>query len=185
MANVDAFCALLKDLNARPIVTEPRAFAIAMVRAGILCGAIGAVMACLDPADRRGNRASIGQILETLKDTTLAHFFATAGRGSTMALHQARKSYDDLRESGSYKRVKRLRDKAVAHTLNTLPPEAGYEDVYKLAEIAEKIVIQLFAACGRGPPEFLGSRLRTAEHAKIFWDTYFWGMSKSRADKAP
>ena len=97
-----------------------------------------------------------------------------------MALQQARKSYADLRENGSYKRVKRLRDKAVAHTLNTSPPEAGYEDVYKLAEIADEIVVQLFAACGRGPPEFLGSRLQTAEHAKIFWDTYFLGMRSSR-----
>ena len=49
MANVDAFCALLNDLNARPIVGKPHAYAIAMVRAGILRGAIGAVMACLDP----------------------------------------------------------------------------------------------------------------------------------------
>jgi len=51
MANVDAFCALLKDLNARnfSIVKEPHVSAIAMVRAAILRSAIGAVMACLDP----------------------------------------------------------------------------------------------------------------------------------------
>ena len=173
---MDAFCALLKDLNARPLVGEPHASAIAMVRAGILRGAIGAVMACVDPPDRRDNRASIGQILDTLKDTTLADFFATPRQGSTMALQEARKWYQDLRANGSYKRVKRLRDKAVAHTLNTSPPEARYEDVYKLAEIAEEIMVQLFAACGHGPPEFLGSRLRTAKHAKIFWDTYFLGI---------
>jgi hypothetical protein len=75
----------------------------------------------------------------------------------------------------------RARNKAVAHTLNTPPPEAGYEDVYKLAEIAEQIVVQLFAACGRGTPEFLDYRVRTVEHAKIFWDTYFLGMRSDQA----
>jgi len=130
---------------------------------------------------KRGNRASVGQILETLKDTTLADFFATDGRGSTTALQQASKSYDDLCESDSYNRVKRLRNKAVAHTLNTLPPEAGYEDVYKLAEIAEDIVGgQLFAGCGRGTPGFLGYRTQTAKHAKFFWDTYFSGMQSGK-----
>lgn len=65
MRNLDAFCALLKDLNARlvadePVIDEPHAYAIRMVRAGILRAAIGTVMACLDPADqRRGNRASV------------------------------------------------------------------------------------------------------------------------------
>jgi hypothetical protein len=99
MANVDAFCAILKDLHARDLaaVREPHAYAICMVRAGILRGAIGTVMACLDPPG--DNRASVGQILKTLNDTTLADFFATAGQGSTAALQQARKSYEDLRES--------------------------------------------------------------------------------------
>jgi hypothetical protein len=96
MANVDACCVLLKDLHERDlsIVKEPHASAIAMVRAGILRGAIGAVMACLDPPG--DNRASVGQILKMLKDTTLADFFATTGQGSRTALSQAQKSYEDL-----------------------------------------------------------------------------------------
>jgi hypothetical protein len=86
MANVDAFCALQKDLNARDqsIVKFPHSAAIHMVRAGILRAAIGTIMACLDPEDWRGNRASIGQILGTLKDTELVDLFAgseaTVGR---------------------------------------------------------------------------------------------------------
>ena len=76
MANVDAFWALLKDLNARDqsIVKFPHSAAIHMVRAGIL-RRDGTIMACLDPEDWRGNRASIGQILGVLKDTELVDLF--------------------------------------------------------------------------------------------------------------
>ena len=76
MSNLVAFCALLKDLNARlvgdePVVQEPHAYAIRMVRAGILRAAIGTVMACLDPADqKRGNRASVGEIFSLLDGVT-------------------------------------------------------------------------------------------------------------------
>ena len=42
--------------------------AITMVRAGLLRAAISTVMACLDPSDRRGNRASVGEILDLLQD---------------------------------------------------------------------------------------------------------------------
>ena len=71
MRNLDAFCALLKDLNARlvagePDVQEPHAYAVRMVRAGILQAAIGTVMACLERSG--GDRASIGEILDLLKD---------------------------------------------------------------------------------------------------------------------
>jgi hypothetical protein len=178
MANVGAFCALLKDLHARNlwIVKEPHVFGIAMVRAGILRGAIGTVMSCLDPPDPRGNRASVGQIFETLKDTALVDYFARAGMGSTAALRRARQSYEDIRKSNAYKRVKRLRDKAVAHTLNTLPPEVDYEDIYQLRDNAEGIVTDLYEACGRGRPGFLATRVLTDEHARIFWDTYFLGI---------
>jgi hypothetical protein len=115
MANVDAFCALLKDLNARDqsIVKFPHSAAIHMVRAGILRAAIGTVIACLDPEDRRGNSASIGQILGMLKDTELVDLFAgseaTHWEATAGALRQARKAYYDLIESPLFKRGKRLR----------------------------------------------------------------------------
>ena len=100
MINVDAFCALLSDLHARdlPNVEKSHGVAIRMVRAGILRAAIGTVMACLDPFDPRGNRASVGQILGTLKDPALANLFAKSGQGSTTALQQARRSYKDLQK---------------------------------------------------------------------------------------
>ena len=99
MRNLDAFCALLKDLNARlvaaePDVEEPHAYAIRMVRAGILRAAIGTVMACLERSG--GDRASVGEILGLLKD------FAT--------LQQLRESYETLRKSLLFKHAKRLRD---------------------------------------------------------------------------
>jgi hypothetical protein len=78
MRNLDAFCVLLKDLNARLIAEKPvveglHANAIRMVRAGILRAALGSVMACLDPTDQnRGNRASVGGILGLLKDAEFA-----------------------------------------------------------------------------------------------------------------
>jgi AbiU2 len=177
MANANAFCALLKDLHERPIVEGPHAHAICRVRAGMLRGAIGTVMACLDPSDWRGNRESIGQILdEMLKDKALAEFFVTAGKGLPTALQQAKKSYEDLSKSGAYKRERRLRDKAIAHTLNTPPPEARYEDLYELVDRAGTIVVELYTACGRGTPQFLAKRGSTAERAKLFWTTYFLGM---------
>jgi AbiU2 len=189
MTNVEAFWALLKDLRARDlsVVKAPHVLAITMVRAGILRAVVGTIMACLDPPDRRGNRASVGQILDTLDDDpTLADLFATDGQGSTTALRQARESYEGLRKSDSFDRVRRLRDKAVAHTLNTPAPEVDDEAIYELCDGAEQIVIDLYAACGRpARPSFLHYRDTTAEHAKIFWDTYFSGMAHQAASPSP
>ena len=47
----------------------PHVSAIYMVRAAILRAAIGTIMSCLDPADRRGNRASVGEIVPQDKST--------------------------------------------------------------------------------------------------------------------
>jgi hypothetical protein len=62
-------------------MTEPHISAITMVRAGILRAAISTVMACLDPADRRGNRASVGQILQMLEDDCVVAVFPGPGTG--------------------------------------------------------------------------------------------------------
>ncbi len=77
IANARAFRALLEDLHARDlsVVSGPHVTAISIVRAGILRAAIGTTMACLDPEDRRGNRASVGQILHMLKNAELVAVF--------------------------------------------------------------------------------------------------------------
>jgi hypothetical protein len=170
--NLDAFCALLKDLNVRlvaekTVVKAPHANVIVMVRAGILRAAIGTVMACLDPAER-GNRASVGGILGLLEGEA--------------ALQQVRESHEGVRKDPLFERVKRLRDD-VAHNLDredagTLTP-VEYRDLFELAERAERIVVQLFTACNRRP-EFVHHLQNTADHAKVFWDTYFLGMQSSR-----
>jgi hypothetical protein len=184
IANAHAFCALLKDLNARDISAEkPHIAAMLMVRAGILRAAIGTIMACLDPKDWRGNRASVGQILDAFKDTALVDYLASAGQGSTAALQQARERYEALQKDELYERGKMVRHEVVAHNLiretgDALTPLA-YGDIYKLADIAESIAIELYAACGRGKPSCLDWRDRSAEQAKVFWDTYFLGMGSA------
>ena len=94
------------------------------------------------------------------------------------ALHRVREFHKSLRKDPLFQRVKRLRDD-VAHNLvrEDVQTPVEYEDVYKLAESAEQIVVELFATCGRGTPEFLDYHGPTAKHARIFWDTYFFGMS--------
>src|ERR1700682_5610991 len=68
VANARAFRATLEVLYGRDlsVVNEPHIAAIAIVRAGTLRAMIGMIMACLDRSDRRGNRASVGQILDML-----------------------------------------------------------------------------------------------------------------------
>jgi hypothetical protein len=182
IANAHAFCALLKDLNARDLSPEkqPHIDAALMVRAGILRAAIGTVIACLDPKDWRDNRASIGQILEALKDTAFVHYLVSARQGSTVALQQAIERYENLRKDGLLERGRQSRHEVVAHNLmretDALTPIA-YDEIYKLADSAERIVIELYAACGRGQPSCLDWRGRTAKQATLFWDTYFLDMA--------
>jgi hypothetical protein len=182
MKNVEAFCALLRDMDRRDLadVGAPHAHAIHMVRAGILRAAIGTVMACLDPKDWRGNRASVGQILDGLEDEMVVGYLASVGLGSTAALQRARESYDHLLSGALFKRSRTLRNVVVAHNLMRETANAtaslASEDIYELAEIAERITVELYAACGRGKPDFLYYRDRTAQVAKVFWDTYFLGM---------
>jgi hypothetical protein len=117
-----AFRALLEDLNARDlsVVRGPHVAAITMVRAGILRSAIGTVMACLDPEDRRGNRASAGQILTMLKDEHLAAFYPAVGAARDAAsatLQRAKDDYKALIDGDLFGRGRRLRNEAVAHLL--------------------------------------------------------------------
>jgi hypothetical protein len=103
MESADAFCAYLKELTAHsvlvpehvlvnPDVAARHVAATRWVHAGIVRAAIGTIMACLD--EKAGNRASVGQIIEALKDKTLVDYFASAGEGSTGALQRARESYE-------------------------------------------------------------------------------------------
>jgi hypothetical protein len=187
MESATAFCAYLRELNAHDVlVTEylvtpsdveaKHVAATRWVHAGIVRAAIGTIMACLDPEDsRRGNRASVGQIIQLLKDETLVDYFASAGQGSTAALQRARGSYEDLVKGDLFDRAKWLRHDVVGHILirDTPTPKVRYEDVYDLRDAAERIVTDLNAACGRQKPK----PAPVAEQAKFFWDTYLLGMA--------
>jgi hypothetical protein len=84
VSNLQAFRSLLEDLNDRTSVDLPpldlsqqQVRAIEMVRAAILRSAISLVVATLDPSDRRGNRASLGEIVKLLSDEALVEFLLT------------------------------------------------------------------------------------------------------------
>ena len=119
VANARAFRALLEDLQARDVsgVQEPHVTAITMVRAGLLRAAISTVMACLDPSDRRGNRASVGQILDLLQDARLAAavFSKSQAAAANEVLERLKRDYDALLNDELLKRGKRLRNDAIAH----------------------------------------------------------------------
>ena len=109
-----------------------------MARAGILRAAIGSVMACLDPTDRRGNRASVGQILEMLRndEAVVAVFPETCQppEPGKAALRKILEAYDGLLQSDLFAQGRRLRNDAIAHVLITAQPTptVSYETVYKL-----------------------------------------------------
>jgi len=152
-----------------------------MVRAGILRSTIGTVMACLDPEDRRGNRASVGQILYMLKDAKVVAVFPAPGTpldAGSAALQEVRRNYEALIEGDLFKRGKRLRNDAVAHKLipDDPTPTVPYDTIYGLHDAAERLVIGLYQVCARGTPRFLGHKAGLADHAQVFWDTYFDGM---------
>jgi AbiU2 len=153
-----------------PDVAARHVAATRWVHAGIVRAAIGTIMACLDPEDSRRNRASVGQIIETLKDQTLVNYFARAGQGSMAALQQARERYEALQKDDLFDRAKWLRNDVVAHILirRTPTPKVNYEDVYDLRDAAEQIVTDLIAPCGRQKPK----RTRVTEQAKFFWDIF-------------
>jgi hypothetical protein len=184
ITNVRAFRALLEDLHGRDlsVVKEPHISAITMVRAGILRSAIGAVMACLDPKDRRGNRASVGQILDMLKDAKLVAAFPETGTPNDVglaALQQVTREYEILIGGDLFERGRRFRNDALAHLLipNEPTPMVTYDTIFALHDAAERMVIGLYQVCDRGKARFPDHHVILVRHAKIFWDTYFAGMA--------
>jgi hypothetical protein len=156
-----AFRALLEDLNGRDlsVVVEPHISSITMVRAGLLRSAMGTVMACLDPEDRRGNRASVGQILTMLKDEHVAVFFPAPGSArdaASAALGQAKEDYKTLVAADLFGRGRRLRNDAIAHLLipDKRTPTVEYEAIYQLHDAAERLVTVLYNITDRGQPDF-------------------------------
>jgi hypothetical protein len=181
VSNARAFRSLLEELHRRDLrsVEEPHVTAIKMVRAAVLRAAIGTTMACLDPSDWRGNRASVGQILEMLKDTGVVAVFPAPGAAQESALEEARHAYSALTEGNLFEHGRRLRNDAVTHVLiqDTPTPDVAYETFYQLHDVAEELVRHLYRVCyRRRQPRFIELKPTLIEHSRIFWNTYFQGI---------
>jgi hypothetical protein len=160
-------------------VTGRQADAVVMVRAAILRSAIGATMAVLDPEDgRRGNRASLGQILQLLKDANVAASLTKRCGPDAPTIQSVGARYAALVRSDRFKRGRRLRNEKVAHVLipDAPTPAVEYADVYALHDEAERLASDLHELCGRAPAHFIAQRRIVEERAKTFWDTYFAGL---------
>jgi hypothetical protein len=186
IVNARAFRALLENLHARDlsVVTGQHVAAISMVRAGILRAAIGSVMACLDPKDSRGNRASVGQILDMLQDEAVVAVFPEAEQAPDLgaaALQEARREYHALLHGDLFEQGRRLRNDAIAHILipHDPTPTVTYETIHALGDAAARLVRNLYQVCYRGRPHFIEEDAELTEHANTFWDTYFRGMRNS------
>jgi hypothetical protein len=184
VSNARAFRALSEDLHARDlsIVKEPHVTAITMVLAGILRSAIGVIMACLDPKDWRGNRASVGQIIDMLKDAKLVAVFPEPGTPKDLgvaALQRVTRDYDALVKGAAFERGRQIRNDAIAHLLipDKRTPEMTYETIFSLHDAAEQLVSDLYEVCDRGRPRYHDHLPTLTEHAKVFWDTYFAGRN--------
>jgi hypothetical protein len=183
VANAAAFRAYLEELHGRDlsVAREPHVAAIHIARAGILRGFIGATMACLDPPDWRGNRASLGQILELLKDSKVAAVFPVRGDpplSGAPLLPVVAQAYEQLRGGELYGDGKRFRNDLIAHLLipDEPTPTVEYKKVYSLHDTTKSLLADLYRVCDCGVPRSPTYEAGFRNHAKIFWDTYWRGM---------
>ena len=183
VTNLQAFRSLVEDLNARidlpPLGVDP----IRMVQASILRSTIALIVAILDSKGR--DRASLGQIVELLKDRTLVEFFLKEhGQSGTDAMSRKLcelcNDYHQIYTAQSFRWVQQLRNVEIGHLLMVAPiPTVRYSDVYTLADEIERQVIALYEGLGMAsPPNFIASTMQAVEHAKLFWQTYFAGRDR-------
>ena len=194
VANLQVFRSLLEDLDARtanylpPLkISRQQKQAIRAVRAAILRSAIALSIAILD--FKRSDRASLGQITELLKDTPLTEFFLKA-RGQAGSVDDAMREklqevcdrYHQIYTSQSFLRVKQLRNAEIGHLLmqKEPTPTGEHSDVFAITDEIERQVITLHEGLGMTPPRFIELKTQTVEQAKLFWDTYFTGVTVIR-----
>lgn len=176
--------ALIEEPTHRVLLSGDVAEAAAMARAAMLRSALGCAMAALDPPDFRDNRASLGQLIRALGDTTVAAELmrpVASGGPPSMTLAALQSEYDAVRGGATYARCRDLRNGAVAHFLLAPPPPAPteYADVFAMQDEAERLTTELFAFCGGRRPRFPQQELRTRDRAKLFWDVFYAGISKA------
>ena len=151
------------------------------MRAAILRSAIALAVAILDSKGR--DRASLGQITELLKDTTLVEFFLKS-RGQGGAANAMRKKlqevcncYQKLYSEQPFQRVQQLRHDEIGHLLKREQPTptSQHPDVFAITDEIERQVVMLHEGLGMQSPQFVPLKKQAVEQAKLFWDTYFAG----------
>ena len=189
-SDLHAYRSLLLELNRRlPIELPPEQVrAISIVRSATLRSAIGLAVAILDPTDRRGNRASLGHVLEALKDKAVADYlFSSDPRGRAKPiperLNEVRTEYERIRSSPLLLRIKNLRHGKIAHLLTGVEPDRSveYSDIFVLVDQIEKMLVTLYEGFGMGPPHFLRLKERTSMDSNLFWYTYLAGAASAKA----
>ena len=182
-AILHGFRSLLEDLNSRsPIeLSREQVDAVAIVRAGILRSAIGLAVAMLDKSDRRGNRASLGYIIEVLnEDEEAADCLSTPHATRVKPIWQKlRERYEKILAGPIFEGVQRLRNDEIGHLLvrEKPTPTVEYADTFALIDEIEKLLITLYEGLPDRQPRFAGLKKETAERAKLFWHTYLAGAA--------
>ena len=183
-ANARAFRYLVEDLNRRATAAgeELHAEALTMVRAAILRAEISAVTAIFDRWG--GNRASLGYVVEELKDSNLRKLLTSRRRQTAIPgkFDELEQHYEAIYSGPLLERVRRPRNESIAHLLraDSRAPKVQYEDIFNLENKAEQLVKVLFDGLGCGEPGFVGHRDMFLDRAGLFWDTYFSGMREAK-----
>jgi hypothetical protein len=171
---------LLEDLNSRLPIHLPadHFYAVCDVRAAVLRSAIGLSVAVLDSTDSRGNRASVGHIVQLLKDQHVVDYLSENDLNRKQKLNDAKVHYDRVFREPLVKRVQGLRHNEIAHLLIRKIPDlpVEYTDVFTLADQVETLVLTLHEGVG-WVPHFVESKNKATERAMLFWQAYFAGVN--------
>jgi hypothetical protein len=181
--NVRAFRCLLEALHEcdLSLATGKQVHAIRAARAAILRATISGAMAILDAPG--GDRNSVGQVIKMLGASDVPEYLSQhplAGVRPLDAptLSDVKQEYDAFRAGDTYRAVRALRDNKIAHDLALTTPTVEYAMTYEVHDMAEKFVTELHRICGRHPPDFLEREVLSMEYARLFWRTYFDGMTR-------
>lgn len=186
--NARAFRMLLGNLTGRARTAEESRHEIGlqMVRAALVRAQITAIVAMLDASDKRGNRASLGHILKLLDDADLVATLThpdpfDRNPANADQLKELHVQYNRIVESDVYRRIKDLRNRAIAHLLRLDSTETAVQnfDVSSIQDQVEELVAALFHGLGYGEPQFVSRGDMIRDSATLFWETYFLGLRGS------
>jgi hypothetical protein len=65
---------------------------------------------------------------------------------------------------------------------STPTPTVVYDAIYQLDDATEQLMTKLCKVVGLGAPNFIEKRRHLVESARVFWDTYFRGMTVAKSN---